>query len=195
MTLSQFRPPFHPRASAVSLAVAAAIAAVALTGCGSSKPHTSSSSATNAAATSPTITSGGFTSRVFATGAPIPHSTPKGKASGVQTHDPTKRGGHLLSKHRFLAAQFAAYLADDLWLTLARHAKRPEVETASTQFAGKLKPNRSKLQMEAPKDIPNLQVQTDSNNLEPAAFGLALPIDPGGPVPRNHPPRSDVREI
>jgi len=33
-----------------------------------------------------------------------------------------KRGGHLLSKHRFLAAQFAAYLADDLWLTLARHA-------------------------------------------------------------------------
>jgi threonine aldolase len=33
-----------------------------------------------------------------------------------------KRGGQLLSKHRFLAAQFAAYLADDLWLKLARHA-------------------------------------------------------------------------
>ena len=33
-----------------------------------------------------------------------------------------KRGGHLVSKHRFLAAQFAAYLADDLWLKLARHA-------------------------------------------------------------------------
>lgn len=33
-----------------------------------------------------------------------------------------KRAGHLLSKHRFLAAQFAAYLADDLWLALARHA-------------------------------------------------------------------------
>lgn len=33
-----------------------------------------------------------------------------------------KRGGHLLSKHRFLAAQFAAYLADDLWLDLARTA-------------------------------------------------------------------------
>jgi threonine aldolase len=33
-----------------------------------------------------------------------------------------KRGGLLLSKHRFLAAQFAAYLADDLWLMLARHA-------------------------------------------------------------------------
>jgi threonine aldolase len=33
-----------------------------------------------------------------------------------------KRAGHLLSKHRFLAAQFSAYLADDTWLTLARHA-------------------------------------------------------------------------
>jgi threonine aldolase len=33
-----------------------------------------------------------------------------------------KRAGHLLSKHRFLAAQMAAYLADDLWLALARHA-------------------------------------------------------------------------
>jgi threonine aldolase len=33
-----------------------------------------------------------------------------------------KRGGHLLSKHRFIAAQMEAYLADDLWLRLARHA-------------------------------------------------------------------------
>jgi threonine aldolase len=33
-----------------------------------------------------------------------------------------KRAGHLLSKHRFLAVQFAAYLADDRWLVLARHA-------------------------------------------------------------------------
>jgi threonine aldolase len=33
-----------------------------------------------------------------------------------------KRAGHLLSKHRFLAAQLAAYLADDLWLELARRA-------------------------------------------------------------------------
>jgi threonine aldolase len=35
-----------------------------------------------------------------------------------------KRGGHLMSKHRFLAAQFEAYLADDLWLRLARHANQ-----------------------------------------------------------------------
>ena len=33
-----------------------------------------------------------------------------------------KRAGHLLSKHRFLAAQFEAFLADDCWLRLARHA-------------------------------------------------------------------------
>jgi len=33
-----------------------------------------------------------------------------------------KRGGHLLSKHRLLAAQFEAFFADDYWLTLARHA-------------------------------------------------------------------------
>jgi threonine aldolase len=33
-----------------------------------------------------------------------------------------KRGGHLVSKHRFIAAQMEAYLAHDLWLTLARHA-------------------------------------------------------------------------
>jgi threonine aldolase len=35
-----------------------------------------------------------------------------------------KRGGHLVSKHRFLAAQLEAYLAGDLWLELARHANR-----------------------------------------------------------------------
>ncbi len=35
-----------------------------------------------------------------------------------------KRGGHLLSKHRFIAAQFLAYLADHRWLALAGHANR-----------------------------------------------------------------------
>lgn len=33
-----------------------------------------------------------------------------------------KRGGHLFSKHRFLAAQMEAYLQDDLWLRLATRA-------------------------------------------------------------------------
>ncbi|MBW3096337.1 threonine aldolase family protein [Pseudohoeflea coraliihabitans] len=35
-----------------------------------------------------------------------------------------KRGAHLFSKSRFIAAQFAAYLHDDLWLRLAGHANR-----------------------------------------------------------------------
>lgn len=33
-----------------------------------------------------------------------------------------KRGAHLFSKSRFIAAQFDAYFADDLWLDLARHS-------------------------------------------------------------------------
>jgi threonine aldolase len=33
-----------------------------------------------------------------------------------------KRAGHLFSKHRFLSAQMLAYLADDLWLDMARAA-------------------------------------------------------------------------
>ena len=33
-----------------------------------------------------------------------------------------KRAGHLLSKHRFLAVQFDAFLRNDCWLRLARHA-------------------------------------------------------------------------
>ena len=33
-----------------------------------------------------------------------------------------KRGAHLFSKHRYLSAQMAAYLQDDLWLDLARAA-------------------------------------------------------------------------
>jgi threonine aldolase len=33
-----------------------------------------------------------------------------------------KRGGHLFSKMRFVAAQMDAYLADSLWLQMAAHA-------------------------------------------------------------------------
>ncbi len=43
-------------------------------------------------------------------------------ARGAGMSERRKRGGHLLSKHRFIAAQMEAYLADDLWLKLARHA-------------------------------------------------------------------------
>ena len=45
-----------------------------------------------------------------------------------------KRGGHLLSKSRFMSAQFAAYLADGLWLKLAGDANRM-AERLSTGLA------------------------------------------------------------
>lgn len=35
-----------------------------------------------------------------------------------------KRSGHLISKHRYVAAQMDAYLANGLWLTLAQRANR-----------------------------------------------------------------------
>jgi len=41
-----------------------------------------------------------------------------------------KRGGQLWSKMRFLAAQFDAYLEDDLWLANARHANAMAAELA-----------------------------------------------------------------
>jgi threonine aldolase len=45
-----------------------------------------------------------------------------------------KRAGHLLSKHRFLAAQFKAILAEGRWLALARHANRM-ADLLSTKLA------------------------------------------------------------
>ncbi len=51
-----------------------------------------------------------------------------------------KRAGHLLSKHRFLAAQFLAYLADDRWLDLARHANAMADKLAAALTAIGLRP-------------------------------------------------------
>ncbi len=51
-----------------------------------------------------------------------------------------KRAGHLLSKHRFIAAQFLAYLAEDRWLTLARHANAMADRLAEKLTAVGLKP-------------------------------------------------------
>lgn len=42
-----------------------------------------------------------------------------------------KRGGHLLSKMRFLSAQLDAYLDDGLWLRLAEHANRMAARLAA----------------------------------------------------------------
>ncbi|MGA2128278.1 MAG: low specificity L-threonine aldolase [Xanthobacteraceae bacterium] len=51
-----------------------------------------------------------------------------------------KRSGHLVSKHRFLAAQFEAYLADDLWLALARHANQMADRLADGLASAGLRP-------------------------------------------------------
>ena len=45
-----------------------------------------------------------------------------GGSGGAGVRELKKRGGHLLSKGRFVAAQIRAMLADDLWLTNARAA-------------------------------------------------------------------------
>ena len=41
---------------------------------------------------------------------------------GAGMSERRKRSGHLVSKHRFVAAQIEAFLAGDLWLRLAQHA-------------------------------------------------------------------------
>src|SRR5262249_9995946 len=55
-------------------------------------------------------------------------------------HQRRKRGGHLLSKHRFLAAQFEAFLAGDNWLAWARHANAMADRLAQRLAAAGLAP-------------------------------------------------------
>ena len=54
-------------------------------------------------------------------------------AAGAFFGERRKRGGHLLSKHRFIAAQLLAFLTDNRWLALARHAN-----TMADRLAGEL---------------------------------------------------------
>jgi threonine aldolase len=44
------------------------------------------------------------------------------RAAAAHMAERRKRAGHLLSKHRFLSLQFDAFLNNDCWLRLARHA-------------------------------------------------------------------------
>jgi threonine aldolase len=55
-------------------------------------------------------------------------------------HERRKRGGHLVSKHRFVAAQLDAFLADDNWLAWARHANRMADRLAEALAARGLAP-------------------------------------------------------
>ena len=61
-------------------------------------------------------------------------------ARGANMSERRKRGGHLVSKHRFIAAQIEAYLADDLWLKLARHANAMADRLAAGLAAAGLHP-------------------------------------------------------
>jgi threonine aldolase len=61
-------------------------------------------------------------------------------ARGANMAERRKRGGHLISKHRFVAAQIEAYLADDLWLKLARHANAMADRLATGLAAAGLAP-------------------------------------------------------
>ena len=51
-----------------------------------------------------------------------------------------KRAGHLVSKHRFIAAQFEAFLTDGLWLDLASHANRMADRLAATLAGARHRP-------------------------------------------------------
>src|SRR3546814_2785629 len=53
-----------------------------------------------------------------------------GGSGGSGVRELKKRGGHLLSKGRFVAAQIRAMLKDDLWLANARAANAGAAELA-----------------------------------------------------------------
>ncbi len=61
-------------------------------------------------------------------------------ARAVHMQERRKRGGHLVSKHRFVAAQIEAYFADGLWLELARHANAMADRLAAGLSAAGLDP-------------------------------------------------------
>jgi threonine aldolase len=62
------------------------------------------------------------------------------QARGAGMSERRKRGGHLVSKHRFIAAQLEAYLAGDLWIRLARHANAMADRLAAGLAAAGLDP-------------------------------------------------------
>src|SRR3954471_13842096 len=59
---------------------------------------------------------------------------------GAEMQSRRKRGGALASKHRFIAAQMEAFVAGDLWMTLARHANAMADALAAGLTAAGCKP-------------------------------------------------------
>ena len=62
------------------------------------------------------------------------------RAKADAMHERRKRAGHLVSKHRFLAAQFDAFLSHGNWLAWARHANAMADRLAEKLSAGGLAP-------------------------------------------------------
>jgi threonine aldolase len=62
----------------------------------------------------------------------------KARAKGMDER--RKRAGHLVSKHRFVAAQFEAFLAGGLWLRLANHANTMAKRLGAGLAAAGIKP-------------------------------------------------------
>lgn len=88
------------------------------------------------------------------------------------------RAGHLLSKHRLLAAQLSAYLTDDHWLDLARHANAMAAELARTM--NKSSQARLALPVEANELFVILSDDVDRKLRDAGAFYHAWPGHPGG---------------
>jgi threonine aldolase len=104
-------------------------------------------------------------------------------ARGANMQERRKRGGHLVSKHRFIAAQIEAYLADGLWLKLARHANAMADRLAAGLSAAGLAPIWP---VEANEVFVALPRQTDARLQQAGASyypwsaqpeGIALPPD------------------
>ena len=63
------------------------------------------------------------------------------RAKADAMHERRKRGGHLVSKHRFLATQLDAFLADGNWLAWARHVIAAGLALVRTSALAKRAPS------------------------------------------------------
>ncbi len=93
-----------------------------------------------------------------------------------------KRAAQLFSKSRFIAAQFDAYFADDLWLRSARHANAMARELADVLSAS----NRIRLAWRPDANevfaIMSTQLMEDLNERGARFYPWAVPARFGGPV-------------
>ncbi|MDV7339377.1 low specificity L-threonine aldolase [Terasakiella sp. A23] len=92
-----------------------------------------------------------------------------------------KRGGHLFSKMRYLAAQWDAYLTDDLWLSNAQHANKMAQRLKNGLQT--IKGSDLYYQVEANEIFITLPEDT-LTRLEKAGYGFYRWQDPNSPLIR-----------